>query len=88
MSSGMPAAKLAVSIPTDLLREVEVLRKRRGISRSAVIQIGLRAWVDADRKQERIRRYVKGYQEHPETDEELREAAAVVAAVVRGRRRR
>jgi metal-responsive CopG/Arc/MetJ family transcriptional regulator len=76
----MPSSKLAVSIPDDLLREVERARRRRGLSRSAVVQTGLRAWLKAQRDAERVKRYVDAYRRHPETDEEVAEAARLVRA--------
>ena len=88
MPNDMTTAKLAVSIPPALLREVEVLRKRQHMSRSAVIQIGLRAWVDAQRHGDRVRAYVKAYEEQPESDAEVAATAALVTAVVRSRRKR
>ena len=76
----MPVSKIAVSVPTDLLDEVESVRRPEGLTRSAVVESGLRAWLRARRDAERVRRYVEGYRRHPESDDEIAEAAAVARA--------
>ena len=76
----MPATKIAVSVPKDLLEQVENVRRREGLTRSAVVESGLRAWLRARRDAERVRRYIEGYRQHPESDDEIAEAAAVVRA--------
>jgi metal-responsive CopG/Arc/MetJ family transcriptional regulator len=74
----MPSVKLAVSLPEDLLRAVEKARRARRLSRSAVVQSGLRAWLRAHAEQEKVRHYVSAYQRHPESDAEIAEAAALI----------
>lgn len=76
----MPATKIAVSIPKELLDQVENVRRREGLTRSAVVESGLRAWLRARRDAERVRRYVEGYRQHPESDDEIAEAARIVQA--------
>ena len=84
----MAVHKVAISVPEELLAEVERERKRRGLSRSAVIQSGLRAWLRAQREMDRSRRYVRAYLTHPETDREVAVAARLVEATWSGRRSR
>ena len=76
----MPSVKLAVSLPEQLFEDVERARKRRGVSRSAAVQTGLRAWLQAQRDAERSRKYVAAHRTKPETDAEVAEAAAIVRA--------
>jgi metal-responsive CopG/Arc/MetJ family transcriptional regulator len=76
----MPASKIAVSVPKDLLDQVEGIRRREGLTRSAVVESGLRAWVRAHRDAQRVRRYVEAYRRRPESDDEVAEAAAIVRA--------
>lgn len=76
----MPSVKLAVSLPEELFEDVERARKRRGVSRSAVVQTGLRAWLRAQRDAERSRKYVAAYRARPEVEAEVAEAAAIVRA--------
>jgi metal-responsive CopG/Arc/MetJ family transcriptional regulator len=60
------AVKLAVSLPGDLFREVERLRKRRGTSRSGVIQDALRFWVRHAGEAAMVREWEEGYRRMPE----------------------
>jgi metal-responsive CopG/Arc/MetJ family transcriptional regulator len=76
----MSSVKLAVSLPEELFEDVERARKRRGVSRSAVVQTGLRAWLKAQRDAERSRAYVAAYRARPESDAEVAEAAAIILA--------
>ncbi len=76
----MSTTRIAVSLPPDLLEKVERARKRRSLSRSAVVQRGLRAWLEAQRDSARVRRYVDAYRKQPETDEEVAAAATIVRA--------
>jgi metal-responsive CopG/Arc/MetJ family transcriptional regulator len=76
----MPSVKLAVSLPQELFEDVERARKRRGVTRSAVVQKGLRAWLKAQRDAERSRAYVAAYRAQPESDAEVAETAAIIRA--------
>ena len=72
-------AKIAMSLPVDLYRAVERIRKTTGRPRSALIQEALRYWLERQREQALARRYESGYRLHPEDSDEIRraEAAAV-----------
>lgn len=74
--------KVAVTIPTPLLAEVERLRKRFGGSRSAVFERALVAYLTAEDRSARARRYVAGYRRHPERGVERREALAAALTVL------
>lgn len=65
----MPAktVKVAISLPLKEYRQVEKVRKRLRISRSAVISEALKRWIAASHEQEKIRAYVEGYRRSPET---------------------
>ncbi len=76
----MPSVKLAVSLPEELFEDVERARKRRGVSRSAVVQTGLRAWLQAQREAERSRKYLAAHRARPESAADVAEAAAIVRA--------
>jgi metal-responsive CopG/Arc/MetJ family transcriptional regulator len=70
------AVKIAVSIPADLYRAVERVRKERAQSRSAVVQEALRAWLGSVTRADLVREYEDGYREHPETKGETAAAMA------------
>jgi len=84
------SARLTVSLPTDLLDELERYLRQRGETRSSAVarllQTALREESErADRdEQERrdIERYIRGYLEQPETEEELRESEAMLKVTV------
>ena len=70
-------AKVAISLPREMLRSIERLRKGTGESRSAVIRRALEMLLDRHDHTAMVREYVEGYISHPETAEELREADAI-----------
>jgi Arc/MetJ-type ribon-helix-helix transcriptional regulator len=69
------AAKIAVSIPSDLLRRVERLRRSAGKRRSTAVQEALALWADRESRESDRRRYIEGYRRCPETEAEVRRAA-------------
>lgn len=76
---GKVATKVAVSIPDELYRAVEHVRRTRGKSRSAIVQEALRHWLDHEAQRAMVREYEAGYRRKPEGRREIRaaEAAAV-----------
>ena len=68
-----------MSMPPDLYRAVEHIRKRSGKSRSAVMQEALRLWLRQQRDAVLVRQYESGYRAKPESRREIEmaEAAAV-----------
>lgn len=73
------ATKVAVSIPKDLYRAVESVRRKSGRSRSALMQDALRHWLRHQAEALLVREYEAGYRKRPEGRREVRaaEAAAV-----------
>ncbi|MGH7855706.1 MAG: ribbon-helix-helix protein, CopG family [Candidatus Binatia bacterium] len=63
---GRPAAKFALSLPDDLFREVERLRKRRRTTRSGVVQDALRFWLRHAGEAAMVREWEEGYRRMPE----------------------
>ena len=74
--------KVAISLPGELMRKIEKLRKSTGESRSAFISRAIRQALK-DREQEiLIARYVEGYRKFPETKEEIELAEAAAARLL------
>jgi metal-responsive CopG/Arc/MetJ family transcriptional regulator len=73
------ASKVAISLPPELHKALEHVRKKTGRSRSALVQEALRLWLQAQQQAARIRQYEAGYRKRPESEAEVRaaEAAAV-----------
>ncbi len=69
-------SKVAVSIPNDLFRAVEAARRKRGQSRSAVVQEALRLWVKREAEALLVREYEAGYRRKPESRREIEAAQA------------
>jgi metal-responsive CopG/Arc/MetJ family transcriptional regulator len=61
-----PAAKIALSLPDDLFREMERVRKKRGTTRSALVQDALRLWLRRDTEAALVREWEEGYRRVPE----------------------
>jgi metal-responsive CopG/Arc/MetJ family transcriptional regulator len=75
----MSAAKIAVTVPADLFRAVEVARKRQAQTRSGVVQEALRQWLRHQAHVALIREYETGYRRKPETKREI--DAAMTTAI-------
>jgi hypothetical protein len=60
------STKFAVSLPCREFLDMEAVRKKAGLTRSAFILEALRAWKDARLQAALIRRYREGYRLRPE----------------------
>jgi len=81
MASGV--VKVAVTVPTELFRELEGARKRRAQTRSAAVQEALRHWLKSQRSAMLAREYEAGYRRKPETRREIDDALASAIGLVR-----
>jgi metal-responsive CopG/Arc/MetJ family transcriptional regulator len=63
--------KFTISLPKGLAEQLQAECKRRGQSRSGMIQQVLVQHFKAERRRKDIERYVEGYRKHPETEEEF-----------------
>ena len=77
------ATKVAVSIPDDLYRAIERVRKRSGRSRSAVMQAALRYWLRHQAEVALVREYEEGYRRKPEGRREIGAARAAAMNLLR-----
>ena len=62
----MPAVKIATSVPAEQFRNLEAVRKRLGLKRSAAVQEALALWLAAKESGEGIQAYLRGYMNLPE----------------------
>lgn len=77
------AAKIAISLPADVLEEVERTRRSRRQSRSEFFRQAVEALLRRERERKALCRYVRGYQRLPEGEEEVaaaHEAGSTVLA--------
>ena len=63
--------KIAISLPSDLLKEIERQCVARGESRSQFLRMAVEEFLRRERQRELEKQYVQGYQEMPETEEEV-----------------
>ena len=64
-------AKIAISLPDDVLRDVEKERQASGETRSEFFRRAVVALLKQKREREWDRQYISAYQEMPETPEEF-----------------
>ena len=75
-------AKIAISLPDDILKDIEDERLAAGETRSEFFRRAVKAYFQNKRKREDIERYVRGYLKQPETEEELAWVEAASQAVL------
>ena len=64
-------AKVAISLPEEMLRAVEKERKAMGESRSEFFRRAAERLLKDEKEALLVREYVRGYQANPETDAEV-----------------
>jgi metal-responsive CopG/Arc/MetJ family transcriptional regulator len=72
----MTARKFAVSLPGELFERLEQDRQEQGMNRSEYVANAVADHLHRKRERELEGQYVRGYLEHPETEEELAEIEA------------
>ena len=65
------AVKVAISLPYELLEEAERSRQARGETRSEFVRRAIEAFLRREREREDVERYIRGYLEQPETEDEI-----------------
>jgi metal-responsive CopG/Arc/MetJ family transcriptional regulator len=75
-------AKIAISLPDEVLQAIEKERLASGLSRSEFFRNAVEAFLRHRRERELEEQYVRGYQENPETAEEIALAEAVMGRVL------
>jgi metal-responsive CopG/Arc/MetJ family transcriptional regulator len=68
----MNARKIATSLPAHQFDALERTRRRLKLRRSEAVQQALSYWLAAREEDERVARYVAGYQGRPEDQTEAR----------------
>lgn len=72
--------KVAISVPDDLLAEVDAESRESHVSRSRLFGIAAEKYLEQRRHARAAEEYVRSYAEHPETDEELESTDAFLRA--------
>jgi len=76
------SAKVAISLPEDVLEAVEAERKARGENRSQFFRRAIERFLKQERDSSAVEDYVRGYREIPESAEEVEAAHQVGSAVL------
>lgn len=71
------SAKIAISLPPELLARVDADRRASGISRSEAFRQALESQLQRERQEEAVQTYLLGYKEHPENENEIEEASSM-----------
>ncbi len=64
-------AKIAISLPDEVLEAIEKERTASGISRSEYFRRTVEEHLRREKEKEDVARYIQGYLEQPETQEEM-----------------
>ena len=72
----MTARKFAISLPEELFERLEQDRQERRMNRSEYVAGAVADHLHRKREQELEEQYVRGYLDHPETEEERAEIEA------------
>jgi len=75
-------AKVAISLPGDILEAVETERKAKGESRSQFFRRAAERLLKQERESSSVEDYMRGYREVPESAEEVEAAHRVGSAVL------
>jgi metal-responsive CopG/Arc/MetJ family transcriptional regulator len=76
------SAKVAISLPEDILEAVETERKAKGESRSQFFRRAIERLLKQERDSSAVKDYVRGYQEVPESAEEVEAVHQLGSAVL------
>jgi len=72
--------KVAISIPEELLAEVDAERTATNISRSRLFGMAAANYLEQVRRERAIEQYIRSYTQYPETDHELEATDAFLRA--------
>ena len=78
------SAKIAISIPNQLVRLIEKERRKTGETRSAFIRRAIRLMFQGKEHMLQVSEYVEGYRCRPETEEEIAAAEASASELLAG----
>jgi metal-responsive CopG/Arc/MetJ family transcriptional regulator len=74
--------KIAISLPNEMLTDVEQERRESGESRSEFFRRAVEALLRRSREQDMTERYIRAYQQNPETKEEIEAARHAASAIL------
>ena len=75
-------AKVAISLPEDVLEAVEIERRAKGENRSQFFRRAVERLLKQERESSAVKEYVRSYREMPESAEEVEAAHRMGTAVL------
>lgn len=60
------SVKFAISIPSNEFKELEAIRKKKGMSRSKIILEAIKLWKEEKERERLVKIYKEGYKRFPE----------------------
>lgn len=75
-------AKIAISLPDKVFQAIENERLASGVSRSEFFRRVVEEYLHRRGEKEAIEQYIRGYQQYPETAEEIALAESTLARVL------
>ena len=75
-------AKIAISLPSEVLDAVERERDQRGESRSQFFRRAVETLLRQQQEQEMSEQYIRAYQQTPETPEEVSAARSAASTIL------
>ena len=72
-------AKVTISLPSAMLEAVEREREAKGQTRSEFFVRAVEEYLRRERHRQDVEQYIRGYQEFPETEQEVAEAEALAS---------
>ena len=76
------SAKIAISLPADMLEAIERQRKVKGENRSEFLRRAVGAALLQEKERNAIAGYVRGYRKMPETADEIENAHRAGSAIL------
>ena len=76
------AVKVAISLPEEIFQAAEREREARRESRSEFYRIAVEAFLRRQREREAVNRYVRGYRDLPESEDEIAAARSASARLL------
>lgn len=62
--------KVAISLPKDVMKEIETIRHKMGLGRSQAIVEAVSMWLKKKQEEAWDKKYVEGYKRYPEDPKE------------------
>jgi metal-responsive CopG/Arc/MetJ family transcriptional regulator len=78
------ASKIAISLPAVVLQQLDDAARECHENRSGFIRLAVLSYLEARRREARVRQYVEGYANTPETAEEVALAHASALPLLAG----